>query len=130
MRKQTTLQKVTNAVKKAYCDSNPNVPFEKTMNKRNLNFKASAPVTKDEACLIMTEALFCDNPDTEAYNSFRPIFLAKLPEGSMVTLAREGSVCAYVTRPEGKNLPKGFAKRCSVDECDPHLDGTIRLWWD
>src|SRR5271157_4006254 len=108
MKKQTTtttLQKVTSAVKKAYCDSDPNVPFEQTEKERNLNFKASAPVTKDEACQIMTEALFCDgNPDTEAYNAFRPIFLSKLPKGSMVTLAREGSVCAYVRVPEGTSL--------------------------
>ena len=105
-----SIQKIAREVNQAYCDSNPEVPFDETMTKRNLNFKASAAVPKDEAVKIMTDALFCESPEEQGYNNFKPIFLGKIPEG--------------------KTLRKGFAKRVKIDECDTQPDGTIRLWWD
>ena len=48
-----TIQKVAREVNKAYCDSNPEVPFGKTLNKRNLSFKASA-ADKLQDCISFT----------------------------------------------------------------------------
>ena len=126
-----SIQKIAREVNQAYCDSNPEVPFDETMTKRNLNFKASAAVPKDEAVKIMTDALFLDDPDFEGYNAFKPSVLGRLPSGSMVTLAREGSVCAYVKLPEGAKLPSGFARKCKIDECDYNPEtNEWRLWFD
>lgn len=52
-------KKILKEVKAAFCDSNPNVTFESTLKKRNLHFKASAPVSREDAVEIMAEALHC-----------------------------------------------------------------------
>ncbi len=104
---------------------------------RQLDFKADSAVTVDEAVSIMTEALGVSNETDLGYNDFSPVLLRQLPEGTMVTLAREGSVCVYIQLPEGKRLTKPFAKRAmKVDEFFSHKEnrrvdtGYIRLWWD
>lgn len=117
---KTTLAKVKRQVIKAYTEAN-----------RNLHFKASAPVTIDEAVKIMTEALDVGHEAMEGYNNFSPQLFRSLPEGTKITLAREGSVCAYIKPP--KDIPLQVAKLSRamvVDEFDKAANGTWRIWWD
>jgi hypothetical protein len=101
--------------------------FEPT---RNLNFKASSPVPIKDAVSIMATALEV-KPNQCGYNEFRPNFLNKLPKGSKVTLAREGSVCVYVTLPKDAKFFEDDARATmKVDEFHLQADGTLRLWWD
>lgn len=114
-----TLAKVKSQVIKAYTEAT-----------RNLNFKASGAVTIDEAVTIMAKALNCGEHE-EGYNNFQPACFRKLPEGTEITLAREGSVCAYIKPP--KDIPLQVAKLSRamvVDEFDKAANGTWRLWWD
>ena len=57
--------------------------------RRNLHFKASSYLSRDEAVKIMKEAV-------PGYNVFEPELLELLPEDCEVLIAREGSVCVYV----------------------------------
>ncbi len=100
--------------------------FEAT---RNLNFRASAAVPVKDAVSIMATALGV-KPNECGYNEFRPNLLNKLPKGSKVTLAREGSVCAYVTLPQGDTTPlEDIQALTKADGC--FMKGTeLRLWWD
>jgi hypothetical protein len=92
---------------------------------RNLQFRASHPVSVDEAVKIMTKALDISSEEDEGYNIFSPSLLRKLPKNSEVILAREGSVCVYV---------KGaFAqpKKMENDEFNYYPETmNTRLWWD
>ena len=64
-------------------------------------------------------------------DSLKPNHLRMLPNGSKVTLAREGSVCAYVTLPKGKTLTEKTAyAKMMADEYHIQENGSIRLWWD
>jgi hypothetical protein len=103
--------------------------FEPT---RNLNFKASAPVSVKDAVTIMTLALDLKKPTQKGYNEFSPSLLATLPKGSKVTLAREGSVCAYVKLPDGDTTDLSAIRALTkADECSFSTKaGDIRLWWD
>ena len=130
-------KKVLSATKRAYGDSQqfPNtiegqLKEQKAYKARNLNFRAPAPVSVTDAVSIMTVALCVPSAETEAYNNFRPSHLGMLPEGAKVTLAREGSVCAYVKLPEGKTIDARTQRAMMVDEFHPQADGTVRLWWD
>lgn len=126
------------ATKRAYGDSQRfpatiegHLKEMKAYKARNLNFRASAPVSVTDAVEIMRVALCVPTADTEAYNNFRPAHLEMMPEGTKVILAREGSVCAYAKLPEGFQTVDARTLRCMmVDECHPQTDGTIRLWWD
>lgn len=132
-------KKVLAATKRAYGDSKyfPNtiagqLASTKAYKTRNLNFRASAPVSVTDAVEIMRVALCVPSADTEAYNNFKPNHLALLPVGSKVTLAREGSVCIYVKLPDGYSRFNDIVarNRMRVDEFHPQADGTVRLWWD
>lgn len=130
-------KKVLFATKRAYCDSEqfPNtiegqLKEQKAYKARNLNFRAPASVSVTDAVTIMTVSLCVPSAETEAYNNFRPSHLGMLPEGSEITLAREGSVCAYVKLPKGKTINARTQRAMKVDECDSQPDGTVRLWWD
>ena len=128
--KSKSYQTVLKETKLAYADCNEK-NMEKGMKLRNLNFKASASVTVNEAIEIMTKSLGAKKPTDEAYNEFSPALLNKLPEGSEVTLAREGSVCVYVKLPVG--LGEGISDELSetmlADEYHTE-NGVARLWWD
>ena len=110
---------IARAVRKAYADcvGEPNDP--KAMSTRNLNFRASQDVSRDEAIAIMSEAV----PD--GYNEFHAQLLALLPEDARITIAREGSVCIYV---KGDDL---VDENLLFDEIhyDPQSNET-RIWWD
>ena len=94
---------------------------------RQLDFRAVSPVSIAVAVNILSEALGVEE-DEEGYNSFRPNMLRKLPKDSQVILAREGSVCVYVS---------GNIVRNTV-EADEHdyienkypLRDVTRFWWD
>lgn len=120
-------KKVLTETKLAYCDST--MPWSKADKLRNLHFRASKPVSVVDAIDIMTEALGAEKPNDAGYNNFTPMLFAHLPVGSKITLAREGSVCAYVQLPEGMTVTEKMARRMKVDECDV-IGGETRLWWD
>jgi len=116
---KTTLAKVKRQVIKAYTEAT-----------RNLNFKASGAVTIVEAIKIMAKALDCDF-DAEGYNNFKPSCFRYLPEGTKITLAREGSVCAYIKPPKGVILQEAKLVRAMlIDEWSKESNGTYRIWFD
>ena len=84
---------------------------------RNLNFRASASVTRDEAVKIMEKAC-------PGYNEFEPALLKLLPEDSRIVIAREGSVCMYINGEVAKN------EQLKADEFDYESSGFTRIWWD
>lgn len=97
---------------------------------RNLNFKASSAVSINDAVKIMSLALECDE-DCEGYNFFKSNLFRHLPKGTKITLAREGSVCAYIIPPKGITLQEhDYAPLMLFDEWSVEANGTIRIWWD
>lgn len=118
-----TINKVEAEVMQAYEDCNCKNPdqYDYTNGKRNLNFKASVAVPRDEAVRIMGKAI------PGGYNEFDANLLKKLPPDSMVTIAREGSVCIYVTPELGDAEALNRSLKC--DEFD-NKDGATRIWWD
>lgn len=95
------------------------------MNRRNLDFHASAEVTRAEAKEIMTAYV-------PGYNQFRPSLLDKLPADSRVLIAREFSVALYVKTnfPSAINAEEMLADECDVEENDGEYAAVVRLWWD
>ena len=107
---------VLQEVQKAYADCS--MPFEQGSRIRQLMFRASYPVSRDEAKQVFEEA------NVLGYNNFSPELLDKFPENCLITIAREYSVCIYV---QGSNLPS--AEEVLADEYDVDDDFT-RYWWD
>jgi hypothetical protein len=107
----------------AYYDSqdHPGESINSIMNKRNLNFRAENAVSVKEAVEIMGVAV------PNGYNVFEAALLTQLPENSLITLARENSVCIYVN---GK-LSEDYKEKLACDEFDydENKDET-RIWWD
>lgn len=108
-------KKIENEVLTAYADCHK--PGERAYKIRNLSFRASSSVTVKEAIRILTKAQVY-------YNDFEPKLLKAFPSGSKITIAREGSVCLYVT---GTKLPT--AKKVKADERNV-INGSVRYWWD
>lgn len=104
-------KKILKEVKNAYGDLND-------LKDRNLNFKASAFVSRDEAFAILDETV-------KGYNEFRPALINYFHKDHKIQIAREGSVCLYV---QGKDLPS--QRELGADEYDVMEDGTTRIWWD
>jgi len=118
MNTQTITKTVTTETKQAYWDCwNQGASCEKYEKERKLNFRASAPVTRDEAAEIMAAA--CPG----GYNEFKASLIKKLPPESMVTLAREGSPCIYVAGTITK-IPGMKADEWHNEK------GETRIWWD
>lgn len=112
-------QKVLEETTLAYCDCARNSNWNETQHKRNLSFLASEFVSRDEAAKIMSQAV------PGGYNDFRSDLLKKLPPRSKVKLAREGSVCIYVSPRLADDL------RGTLKEDEFHQEnGATRLWWD
>jgi hypothetical protein len=84
----------------------------------NLSFRASHPVSRDEAIKIFGEFV-------TSYNEFGPELLKVLPEDAQVTIARQCSVCIYV---KGK-IKKSAKLKCDEFDYYPESDET-RIWWD
>ena len=102
-----SIKQIKDELKKAYSDG-------------NLHFRASSSVTPKDAYEIMKKCC----PD--GYNEFQAELLLLFPDDCMVTLAREYSVCIYVS-PGSKRLPN--RKSLNADEIDK-IDGEVRIWWD
>lgn len=100
----------------AYCDCR--LPFEQAASRRNLNFRASQAVTRDQAIEILTDAKVI-------YNDFRPELLKKFPVDCRIVIAREMSVAIYVQG--GGRLPSASAVH--ADERD-QVGNETRYWWD
>jgi hypothetical protein len=107
--------KLKAAIMKAYADCH--MDWEKGAKLRNLDFCASEFVSRDEAFKILSEAI------PGGYNAFNANLLLAFPKNARFQIAREGSVCLYVT---GKNLPS--AEKVSADEKDGSK--VVRYWWD
>lgn len=108
---------VDDEVKMAYADCH--MGWEKGSKLRNLDFRASNPVSVEEAISIMTKWV-------PGYNGFYPQLLKYLPKNAKVTIAREGSVCIYVT---GAKVTQKIATKMDADEFDSQGQ-SYRLWWD
>jgi hypothetical protein len=120
---------VKSEVETAYadCHGRKGDDWQHGMNRRNLNFRASHEVTRDEAREIMTAYV-------PGYNEFKPELIGKLPADSRVTIAREGSVCLYVRTLAREEISADELRADEVDaESSPHYDAPfiqIRIWWD
>jgi hypothetical protein len=104
----------------AYADSHlalTQAQEQEAYRRRNLNWRASAPVTRDEAISIMQETC-------PSYKEFEPNLLKKLPANASVILAREGSVCIYVDKVGAATVKNMKADEWSIK------DGLVRIWWD
>lgn len=113
---------------------------------RKLDFMAESVVTVPEAVEIMTEALGLESETEQGYGNFSPTVLRELPECTMVTLAREGSVCIYVNIPFNPAFvfDNRYVQRyMKADEFGLYSSvnqrtyygvlrpvNSIRLWWD
>lgn len=111
--------------KEAYPDCNAEIHtstalMDKASRTRKLDWKASAPVSKSEAIVILTAAV----PN---YNNFKPELLEALPNDSEVLIARAGSPCIFVKT--AKNLTH-LKSALLADELDLQDDGFWRIWWD
>lgn len=105
-------------VKEAYCDCNDLKAGNAVYIRRSLNFKASQPVSRDEAKVILEVAI------PHGYNEFDASILDKFSANSEFLIARESSVCLYV-----KNGKMPSAKSVSADEKDTEGE-LVRYWWD
>lgn len=109
-----TNKTVENEVLEAYADCR--VAWEEGSRRRNLSFRASEPVLRDEAYRIMRKAI------PGGYNDFKADAILDFDPTCSFWIAREGSVCLYVSGP----LPK----RIFADEVDKTNTGETRIWWD
>lgn len=114
---------VESEVVKAYADvTNPD--FEAASKIRNLNFRASSFVSRDEAKRILRKWV-------PYYNEFDYAHLDKFPKYAKILICREYSVGLYVEKVEGDKLPSAEAvladyarpANCSGVEC-------MYYWWD
>jgi hypothetical protein len=118
---------VNEEVKRAYSDCWMN--NRKEANKlRNLDFRASESVSKSDAIDILNKYV------PGGYNEFSSELLNSLPDDSKVTIAREGSVCIYVSSEElskSSKMQQLLYKALQADEFDFDKDiGQYRIWWD
>jgi len=109
------MKKILNETIEAYADCT--MTWEMGWQRRNLSFKASAPVSRDEAIEIANKAI------PGGYNAFKASKLKLLPVFAEIILARENSVCVYVTPPVKE------IKAMEADEWNTE-DGVTRIWWD
>ncbi|RDJ35004.1 MAG: hypothetical protein DWQ19_09220 [Crenarchaeota archaeon] len=118
MTDKATFDQVRKEVMTAYADCY--MPWEQAKAIRQLDFRASAPVSPSEAQKILTEA------GVSCYNNFQTSLLEIFHQDSLVTIAREGSVCLYV-----QSWPASMPSASEVyaDEVDQQ-GGFFRYWWD
>ena len=92
---------------------------------RKLNFRCEYGVPVHIAIAILAMA------GVEQYNEFYFGCLAKFDDNCTIQIAREGSVCLYVTR-KGEYVEMPTAQDVKADEMDevPGEDNVFRYWWD
>jgi len=122
--KKKTNKSVRGEVIRAYADCN-HKSYEAGMKIRDLNFRASAWVSPEEAAEIMTAAL--GGGKDRNYNGFTPALLLNIPKRSKVWIAREASVCVYV---EADEVVTQWVHKMQADEADMQENREWRLWWD
>lgn len=128
-------QTVRDEVIRAYADCHDEPPdgatnleyeawWNRVKNERNLSFRASQAVSRDEARAILAEAM------PNGYNEFKADLLDRFPADCRFIVAREGSVCLYVSGTENTPMPAGTV--VLADECDVIIEDpyTRRYWWD
>ena len=118
-----SVEKVKAEVREAYADLW--LPFEQAANRRNLKFKASDVVTVREAIEIFKTV----NPEF-SYNEFTPDLLLELGEDTLVTIARDFSVCVFVHAARLVKSPKALQNRMKADEFNQIEPDLFRIWWD
>ncbi len=116
------LDGVRRRVLKVYCDCRDfGTDWDAVSKQRELDFKSDQSVTRDEALAILKEAIPVD------YNMFEADLLKHLPQGSLVWIAREGSVCIYV---QGCLLAE-LERIMNADEFSYNeATNQTRIWWD
>jgi hypothetical protein len=123
---------VLNDCCRAYCDCNNKFSYRE----RDLSFSASHFLSVEEAVSILEEALSKDENTIPSYNNFVPGLLMNLPKGTLVKVAREGSVCVYVKNTgfsleEMQSIASQFMEVDEVDISNVAPNSTVyRLWWD
>ncbi len=92
---------------------------------RKLDFRCEYGVPVDIAITILSMA------GVEQYNDFNFECLAKFDDNCTIQIAREGSVCLYVTR-KGSYVEMPTAQDVKADEMDEVSgeDNVFRYWWD
>lgn len=110
MQKIVVKMNIEEEVKGAYSDCCGGEGF------RNLNFRSSGYISKQEAIEILKKYV-------NRYNAFYPELLESLPKDSEICIAREGSVCIYVKTNEE------ITNKMEADEFDK-IDEGYRIWWD
>lgn len=95
---------------------------------RNLHFRASGAVPRNMAIAILEIA------GVKNYNLFDYNLLLKFDESCWFKIAREGSVCLYVTRPNTSvampTAEEVDADEMALDEAEDNSLNTFRYWWD
>lgn len=115
-----SLASVEQEVSEAYADCYLESELEGNR-RRNLRFKASESVSRDEAIRIMETYVM-------GYNNFEPSQISFLPEDSKIVIAREYSVCLYI---EGDITNQVNSRNLQFQECDYKKEiNQTRLWWD
>lgn len=123
-----------------YAEENPDAlsepPFQESMKRRNLQWKAPHNITVGDAIRIVTFD-YGRNGERDSL-----VFLAghSLSDRIIVTLAREYSFCFYICVTDGhydglsKVQTEAFVGELraslTADEIDLQEDGSIRCWWD
>lgn len=93
--------------------------FAKAYNSSDTRWKDTTSFNKRQAMDIMKQAL------PSGYNEFRPEIIDKLPADAKIQIAREGSVCLYVT-----TSSKPSRVSLKADELHEVQPGVYRIWWD
>ena len=109
-------------VKTAYADAN--MGWEKGKDLRQLMFKASTAVEPETAIAIALQAI------PHGYNEFKAELLGLFPEHARIQLAREYSVCIYVTGVTAQTVGLPTQSELMADEYDWKDAGCLRVWWD
>jgi len=113
---------VSQEVQRAYADDNY-IAQDKSLSwaiaTRQLMFRASKALSVKQAIQVLQR--FVSNS-----NDFAVAALELLPKTAKVTLAREYSVCLYIS---GVTLTQEIAKKMQVNEFSEE-NGEYRLWWD
>lgn len=114
---------VRNETLGAYSDCN-----ELSKAERNLEFKASLPVSGDEFVEIMREATPDGYNDFNADAAQRVVFF--FGSDAHYVIAREGSPCVYVKPVKRSWFGRGVNIASLADEVSYEGAGIFRVWWD
>lgn len=130
LRQQDAGDVATREMRRAYADQDDSKTLEEAESIRQLQFLSTVTLSPAHARQIASQTI------GPCYNDFTPAVLMSLDPESRVRLARESSVCVYVTLPCGKTIRESFAKQMmrakefSLHQIEPDGSNTYRIWWD